>query len=30
MSEAALASNAVGVNLTQDDAKRMFDLMTNF
>ncbi|MEZ4694383.1 MAG: ketopantoate reductase C-terminal domain-containing protein [Aliarcobacter sp.] len=30
MSEAALASNAVGVNLTQEDAKRMFDLMTSF
>lgn len=30
MSEAALASNAVGVNLTQEDAKRMFELMTNF
>lgn len=30
MSEAAIASNAVGVNLTQDDAKKMFELMTNF
>ncbi|TLP39433.1 ketopantoate reductase family protein [Arcobacter arenosus] len=30
MSEAAKASNAVGVNLTQDDAKKMFELMTNF
>lgn len=30
MSEAALASNAVGVNLTQNDAKKMFELMTNF
>ena len=30
MSEAALASNAVGVNLTQDDANKMFELMTNF
>ncbi|RXJ91230.1 ketopantoate reductase [Arcobacter sp. CECT 8983] len=30
MSEAALASNAVGVNLTQKDANKMFELMTNF
>ena len=30
MSEAAHASNAVGVNLTQEDAKKMFELMTNF
>ncbi len=30
MSEAAKASNAVGVNLTQEDAKKMFELMTNF
>jgi 2-dehydropantoate 2-reductase len=30
MKEAALASNAVGVNLTQDDAQKMFELMTNF
>lgn len=30
MSEAAKASNAVGVNLTQDDADKMFELMTNF
>ena len=30
MSEAATASNAVGVNLTQEDAKKMFELMTNF
>ena len=30
MSEAALASNAVGVNLTQDDANKMFELYKNF
>ncbi|MGA1933556.1 ketopantoate reductase family protein [Arcobacter sp. YIC-464] len=30
MSEAALASNAVGVNLTQEDAKKMFELYTKF
>lgn len=30
MSEAALASNAIGVNLTQEDADKMFELMTNF
>jgi 2-dehydropantoate 2-reductase len=30
MSEAAKASNAVGINLTEDDALRMFELMTNF
>lgn len=30
MSEAALASNAVGVNLTQDDANKMFELMKTF
>jgi len=30
MSEAAKASNAVGVNLTQDDADKMFDLYTQF
>jgi len=30
MSEAAIASNAVGVNLTQEDAHKMFELMTNF
>lgn len=30
MSEAARASNAVGVNLSEEDAKKMFDLMTNF
>lgn len=30
MSEAALASNAIGVNLTQKDADKMFELMTNF
>ena len=30
MDEAALASNAAGVNLTQDDAKTMFELMKNF
>lgn len=30
MSEAALASNAVGVNLTQEDAKKMFELYKQF
>jgi len=30
MSEAALASNAVGVNLSQDDANKMFELMKTF
>ena len=30
MSEAALASNAVGVNLTQEDANKMFELMKTF
>lgn len=30
MREAALASNAIGVNLTQDDANKMFELMKNF
>ncbi|UTJ06799.1 ketopantoate reductase family protein [Arcobacter roscoffensis] len=30
MSEAALASNAVGVNLSQEDAKKMFELYTKF
>jgi 2-dehydropantoate 2-reductase len=30
MSEAALASNAVGINLTQDDAKKMFELYKQF
>lgn len=30
MSEAAKASNAVGVNLTQEDANKMFQLMTDF
>jgi 2-dehydropantoate 2-reductase len=30
MSEAAIASNAVGVNLTQEDANKMFELMTKF
>ncbi|NVJ52367.1 MAG: ketopantoate reductase family protein [Campylobacteraceae bacterium] len=30
MSEAALASNAIGINLTQMDADKMFELMTNF
>ena len=30
MSEAATASNAVGVNLTQDDANKMFELMKTF
>jgi 2-dehydropantoate 2-reductase len=30
MSEAAIASNAVGVNLAQEDADKMFELMTNF
>ena len=30
MSEAALASNAVGVNLTQDDAKKMYELYKQF
>ena len=30
MSEAAFASNAVGINLSQDDAKKMFELMTSF
>jgi len=30
MSEAAYASNAVGVNLTQEDAKKMFELYTKF
>lgn len=30
MSEAALASNAVGVNLTQEDADKMFELYTQF
>jgi len=30
MSEAVLASNAVGVNLTQDDANKMFELMKTF
>ena len=30
MCEAAIASNAVGINLSQDDAKKMFDLMKNF
>lgn len=30
MSEAAKASNAVGINLTQDDAKKMFELYTQF
>lgn len=30
MSEAALASNAIGVNLTQEDAKKMFDLYKDF
>ncbi len=30
MSETALASNAVGVNLTQEDADKMFELYTQF
>lgn len=30
MSEAALASNAVGVNLSQEDADKMFELYTKF
>ncbi len=30
MSEAALASNAVGVNLSQNDAKKMFELYKDF
>lgn len=30
MSEAAKASNAVGVGLTQEDADKMFELMTDF
>lgn len=30
MSETALASNAVGINLTKEDAQKMFTLMTNF
>ena len=30
MSEAALASNAVGVNLSQEDANKMFELYTKF
>ncbi|MGB0989469.1 MAG: ketopantoate reductase C-terminal domain-containing protein, partial [Halarcobacter sp.] len=30
MSEAAKASNAVGVNLTQEDADKMFELYTKF
>ena len=30
MSEAALASNAVGVNLSQEDANKMFELMKTF
>ena len=30
MSEAALASNAVGVNLTQNDADKMYELMKTF
>ena len=30
MSEAAYASNAVGVNLTQEDANKMFELMKTF
>ena len=30
MSEAAQASNAVGINLTQDDAKKMFELYKKF
>lgn len=30
MSEAAKASNAVGVNLTQEDANKMFELYTQF
>jgi len=30
MSEAALASNAVGVNLTQEDANKMFELYKEF
>ena len=30
MSEAAKASNAVGVNLSQEDADKMFELMKNF
>ncbi len=30
MSEAALASNAAGVNLTQEDADKMFELYTKF
>ena len=30
MSEAALASNAVGVNLSQEDANKMFELYKNF
>lgn len=30
MSEAALASNAVGVNLKQEDANKMFELMKTF
>lgn len=30
MSEAAYAANAVGVNLTQKDAKKMFELYKNF
>ncbi len=30
MSETALASNAVGVNLTQEDANKMFELMKTF
>ena len=30
MSEAAIASNAVGVNLTQKDADKMFELMKTF
>lgn len=30
MSEAAIASNAVGINLKQEDAKKMFELMKTF
>lgn len=30
MSEAAYASNAVGINLSQEDANKMFELMTTF
>lgn len=30
MSEAAYASNAVGINLSQEDADKMFELMTTF